>query len=91
MGPVLSNVGYFIVPTLIIVFVVAGRMALMLVGVIVSQYIFALLVSGVIGIPHRPSFLSCAYSPNLKVFHDIQDDVIVAENVPRKFASFQGQ
>lgn len=89
MGPVHSNVGYFVAPTSEIVSVVGSRMALMLVGVIVSQYIFALLVSGVIRVANCSSILPRAYSPDLKVLDDIENDVIVTENVPGNLASFQ--
>ena len=92
MGPVHSNVGYFVVPALKIVFVMAGWVAiLVMICIIVSKYVYALFISGVIGIPHRPSFLSRAYSPDLKVFRYIEDDVIMAENVPGNLASFQGR
>lgn len=92
MRPVIANVSYFVVSALEIMFVMAGRVAiLVMICIIVSKYVYALFVSGVIGISHRPSFLSCVYSPDLKVFHDIEDDVIVAENVPGNLASFQGR
>lgn len=92
MWPVIANVGYFVAPTLKIVPVMAGWVAiLMMICIVVSKYGCALFVSGVIGIPHRPSFLARAYSPDLKVFRDIEDDVIVAENVPGNLASFPGR
>lgn len=92
MGPVHSNVGDFVAPALIIVFVVAGRMTIpVVVCVIISEYVRALFVSGVIRIPNCPSFFACAYSPDLKVLDDIENDAIVTENVPGNLAGFRGQ
>jgi len=92
VGPVPTNVGYFVAPIPVIMFVVAGRMAILIVVcVIVSEYVAALLVSGVISIPIRPSFLTRAYSPDRKVLRDIENDAIMAENVPGNLASFRGR